>query len=830
YFASWSHFLIIFSTVTSIGAMVATRGQKRTRADSVGSASALSDAALSTSNTAETVCRSSKRAVTTYNVEAQADTDDSDDYSSGDLLFGDEDEDDEDEGILEDELLEPEEGEDQDGWEDVLSDEEDDEVIQDESTPDELQAKLDNIVVVEANVHRFWSRMEDSIMTLKALVMSLPLFNGIVSTQFSLYLNNASVEYLLEVYQLAVPLYVQIILGQETFGPEDLLLLVANWRDPSPGIYLDILTKAHRPTNEWYRLYVGSAAAKGEYQSGRGLWSRISGYWLWWKNRFNYERHQKYKDVGFAHAEAILEPDTQIQFAILAKFREDMDRTCINVLEWLMMVYLQGFKMRRGRQSEYTPDAAYDWAEYCRPDDLPAIGREIGLNLGFPLKQITSGRPQADQICTNCKITREITGKRLQLYSLDKHRPYEQLVCQSCLVHFRRSGEHLDADARRYRHRALECSKSKKRHNDWFCDDCRKPLGQSRGMKRYVEDQKGRGRILCIACTRQQFPIGDRSVNIKFNRKSNPKPKRMDPERHKHPCVACGTFGRIEIGTIRHDRADKKFRCHDCICGLDQVLKRVLALEMGEKELALCTIYKTREEALEHYCRNEGKDLIQCSVDAVTYKPCAACGRSDRLTKAHPEDGKFRCGPCRQHLTRAFRDAPLMKDPLLHKEASLKHYSRNDYPDSAVAVAKLGPVNSPCVACGRTDKKTAVHAIQDGKIRCLNCRGDLVKALKTALSNKDPLRAKEKALQFYSRSENGPAPTIKGTGKPCVACGKYERKTEVHAAQDGKIRCTPCRSSFTLTLKKALNNKDPIEAKEKAIQWYSRNEEKSSQL
>ncbi|KAL9032181.1 MAG: hypothetical protein Q9180_006646, partial [Flavoplaca navasiana] len=645
-------------------------------------------------------------------------------------------------------LLEPEDDEHQD--ENSLFDgEEDGEVVQDESTLDQLQAKLDNIVIVEANVLRFWSRMEDSIMTLKALVMSLLPFNDIVSINFYSFLNNASVEYLVETYRKAIPLYVQTILGQEVFGPEDLLLLVANWRDPSAGIYLDILTKSLRPLSEWYRLYVGSAARKGDVPSQSGLWPRLRNYWKWWHNRFRLELHEKYKALGYAHAKAILEPDTQIQFAILAKFPEDTNRNCINVLEWLMMDYLQAFKPRRGYQSEYTPAAAFDWAEYCRPDDLPAIGPEIGLNLGFPLKSRTQARRSGAWICANCKITEESAGKHVRFRNQDKDRPGERLLCEPCLNHIRRKGTDADVDTLELRRREKECRESKKRHNDWICDICDEPLkGRSRhvGTYCYVDSKPGLGKFVCLDCA-SEYGISS-CFDVMEHKKRGATINPPKPELLQHPCVACGGFGRRRIGTRMHEGTDKKFRCADCIKNLNKVLKHFLELESGAKKAQRAAKFETREAALEYYCRSEGKTIDPDILAAKTHKPCVSCGRSDKTTTTHPVDMKRRCYGCRSELTRALKRAPTMKNPAQYKEESLQHYSRNDYPGSAEVA-----VNSPCVTCGKSDVKTAIHAVTDGKPRCSNCRRNFVSALKSALERPDPARAKKEKEDWYSRNE-----------------------------------------------------------------------------
>lgn len=292
--------------------MVSARGTKRTRSASVDSESVAEKAVLSVA-TVDTAPPQSKRAAISPNAETLADLGNSDD-EVGSVAGSDLEEDNEElspeaaqAAILAGELVEDEEDDGDDEWEDDPSDELDNE--QDESSAKQLQVEIDGIVIDPDNIERFWARIRLILMTLLGLVKSLSgssMFapatgrNLPVLRKWYSFLSKVDIEYLLQIYFEAVPLQVQTVLGQKTFGVADLLRLVGDWKDPSWGVYLEILTKATRPITEWFRLYVGSATRKDldGLASGRGFWARICTYFGWIKKEARKRLMRKLESEG----------------------------------------------------------------------------------------------------------------------------------------------------------------------------------------------------------------------------------------------------------------------------------------------------------------------------------------------------------------------------------------------------------------------------------------------------------------------------------------------------------------------------------------------------
>lgn len=151
-------------------------------------------------------------------------------------------------------------------------------------------------------------------------------------------------EYLMELYSNAISIEVQSVLGQVAFNVNDLLRLVGDWRDPSWGVYLDILIKDGLTASEWFRLYVGSTVAS-EHNHQRGLWKRIGTYFRWVKRRDSGQSCASILEKG-VHARAILEPGTRIQFVKLAKFSDNIPKIYVHLLETLMMIFMQTLKLQ----------------------------------------------------------------------------------------------------------------------------------------------------------------------------------------------------------------------------------------------------------------------------------------------------------------------------------------------------------------------------------------------------------------------------------------------------------------------------------------------------
>ena len=148
--------------------------------------------------------------------------------------------------------------------EETFADQSDDELTEDEFSTEQLNPKLVTYVSNPANIERFWSRIRAIIMRLIALAKSIPHEDFLdkdkrgvklpaLSRQWWAFLNIVSVDHLLQVFKLAVPQRVQTVLGQEIYSPGDLLNLCSNWKDPSWGVYLDVLTKQNQSPSSWYR-------------------------------------------------------------------------------------------------------------------------------------------------------------------------------------------------------------------------------------------------------------------------------------------------------------------------------------------------------------------------------------------------------------------------------------------------------------------------------------------------------------------------------------------------------------------------------------------------
>ena len=179
----------------------------------------------------------------------------------------------------------------------------------------------------QTNVVRFWFRVRYMIETLLRLVKGL---NAIIPggkerpicRDFFGFLNRADVEHLIELFRSAVPVEVQSVLGQTSFEVNDLLALTGDWREMSPGVYLDILTRSDRSPEDWHRRYVGSATSKSDKKC-TGLWNRIRTYFGWIKDRNVSAKRDKIIETGGAHGRCCMEDNVEIQFVILAKFSDD---------------------------------------------------------------------------------------------------------------------------------------------------------------------------------------------------------------------------------------------------------------------------------------------------------------------------------------------------------------------------------------------------------------------------------------------------------------------------------------------------------------------------
>ncbi|KAL8752844.1 MAG: hypothetical protein Q9184_005604 [Pyrenodesmia sp. 2 TL-2023] len=291
--------------------MVSTRGTKRRRADSVDSDSLSETIAVSVPQGSSTARPSSKRAATSSVGFGQtlADVGNSvEDFEEGVTLndldeegsdFGDgvtlSDLEEEEEGLSEQAIHEArlagdliiddedevyEEDDEEEGLDDVLSEE-------DENATKFLQ--VDPVVVDQANVERFLTSLRNMIINLIGLVKALDRnsFFGAarsvseaagflpVTRVWWVFLTKVDPEYLMDLYSNAIPNEVQSVLGQAAFKVNDLLRLVGDWRDPSWGVYLNILTKNGLSASAWFRLYVGSATGI------KGLWGRIKTYFCW---------------------------------------------------------------------------------------------------------------------------------------------------------------------------------------------------------------------------------------------------------------------------------------------------------------------------------------------------------------------------------------------------------------------------------------------------------------------------------------------------------------------------------------------------------------------
>jgi len=586
--------------------MARTQGVKRARADSPVSLGL----ANQTEETVDNAPPPAKRAARSSKGKAVADHDGSDYDCLGEDLEEEELAPEEIQALaIKGELVDFEEDSD-DGDSESTWDEWDNELAEDESSPQPLEVDA-NEVLDEANIQRFWARIRYIIVTLQNLARSIsgdvfwnrqevsdrqPITRG-----WWIFLCKVDLEYLVELYLSAIPQHVQSILGQEVFTHTDLLKLVGNWMDPSWGVYLDVLSNGLR--------YVGSATKKGTLDKGSstmGLWNRISTYFRWVRRRLLPQYQERIAKDGGAHGKAILDPNVTIQFVILARFSNDTCKTYILFLETLMMIYLQTFNS--GITSTYAPLESYKWAQTCTPVDLLDKDLENGLNRCWTLNQGLGSSRKKDRICSHCA-----RGSIGDWYHSDPTKPFVKMLCQSCYRNRRDHGGVLqDAQHIINRCKAIALSKKKKLDNDWNCDGCFNMLKDLKTHK-YVEN-KGEGLIFCRSCC---YSLGftEKKTSNKSNKgtgtphRSVPgsanktqQPGYVNPQKHVpgsgHQCVSCGTEKRPTKADVN---VDNKFHCYVCRYQLKKLLEnfsKPIQPLRGRQ-------YRDAAAAMAHYCRNE---------------------------------------------------------------------------------------------------------------------------------------------------------------------------------------------------------------------------------
>ncbi|KAL8920348.1 MAG: hypothetical protein Q9208_006319 [Pyrenodesmia sp. 3 TL-2023] len=680
--------------------MVSTRGTKRRRAVSADSDSLSETIAVSVPEGSSTARPLSKRAATSSVGFGQtlADVGNSDDDFEEGITLGDLDEEDEElseqaihearlagDLVIDDEDEEDEEGDEEEGLEDVLPEE-------DETSTEFLQ--VDPVVVDQANVERFLTSLRDMIIALIGLVKALDSnsFFGAarsvgeaagllpVTRVWWQFLIKVDPDYLMELYSGAIPIEVQSVLGQVAFNVNDLLRLVGNGRDPSWGVYLNILTKNGQSALEWFRLYVGSALGKN------GLWGRIKTYFYWVKTRDSGRSTAYYRKSGGAHAAAVLEPGTQIQFVKLAKFPKDTPKVYIYLLETLMMIFLQTFKSR-GR-SEFSPLMAVQWAIQLIPTGLSIIANFVGLNRAWTLSQGTGTRSTKGRICAICNIAHGVET----WYHLDPSRPYAAMICHACYTwQIRNPEKPREIERSRKQRRARAYGKAKRAANDWNCDGCHRPLvGYD---QRYFDESDGSQVFLCQPCTTirraRDAPIEPKLMVFKAsantNANINANANAITSVGH---CVGCGSdTKRTRIVSTGDVEIDGKYRCTGCIGGLRATLK-----SFRNKKPGKAYKYSTEGQILAFFSRNEAAPVHRTPKKALTKAQvvqqahehhCVACGSNTRgTTSCDGFDGKFRCSDCKVGLRKritVFRNKKTGRKYKYSTEAEiLDFYSRNE--------------------------------------------------------------------------------------------------------------------------------------------------------
>lgn len=553
------------------------------------------------------------------------------------------------------------------------SDVEEEEGEQDESSFEQLDAELFNIPIDNADVERFWVRIRQIIMALQALAMGLPagrfFFRGPgtrpseptpISGQWWSFLCKVDVDYLMQMYRDAVPPHVQTVLGQQEFGLIDLLRLVGNWRDPSWGVYMDILTNLIK---DWYQLYVGSGTTKGtpDRPGSSGFWRRICTYFKWIENRIFPAKHEQIIKEGGAHGHAMLDSNVQIQFVKLARFSADTPRTYVLFYETLMMIYLQTFKSRK--VSRYASSEAYDWAEKCRLEDLFSINPNIDLNRAWTLSHLIGAKAPKDRICSHCGSQNESrNGDKYGWFHRDSTRPYTSMLCLSCYRIRYRNGKLpliIEIDGTR---RKVGASYRPEMH-EHDCVSCGE-AGRKRGT---IPDSAMDGKFRCAQCRLHlqhgldrlenglqrtaQASFNDRESAIAYYSRHElplaPKSRVDTAAKQTSACAHCGSF--TQKGRIPHTEVDGKIRCSACRTSLNKDLK---TLEKTPKKMAHLPRFKDRETMIAHYSAYGANKVAnqRYKYDAAAHVyPCINCAK--KPTQPHTTaDGKYRCSKCRGAL------------------------------------------------------------------------------------------------------------------------------------------------------------------------------------
>ncbi|KAG6997804.1 hypothetical protein G7Y79_00037g073220 [Physcia stellaris] len=465
--------------------------------------------------------------------------------------------------VLSGEIAEDEEDieEDIEEWEDV---DEDDEAEAEYTAP--LMTASSGFTADPDNVRRFWERIMYIIVTIKRLVMnelsSKDFFpsrrNGVPITAFwYIFLCKVEVNFLLNMYRdgNVVPIQVQHVLGQKHFDFTDLLQLVGDWRDASWGVYLNILTKITDP--DWYRLYVGSATAKGPNFAARGFRSRIGKYYGWVRNRLNPERQETIRKNG-EHGRAVLDPDVDIQFVKLALFSYDTPKVYIHFWETVMMILLQTFKSKR--ISTWAPKDAHLWAEMCQPEDIDDMTTNIGLNSTWTWNQLSLGRPTKDRVCCNCG-----SSKTHRWFNFNPMEPFMRMLCKPCYRYRKDHGKLMDKEKATLRMRRCVFIADRVKKGEDHCDVCSKTFDPEQRKKKgrnYME-LDGNQYIVCKSDYQRQMYAIKRGMHGLVE-------KNIFAPKSAALCVKCAKPEKA--CTI--DKTDGKSRCLSCKSTLQKALKK----------------------------------------------------------------------------------------------------------------------------------------------------------------------------------------------------------------------------------------------------------------
>ena len=537
------------------------------------------NAELPVNETVDTAPPPSKRAALSFPAEVQADLDSSDDdYDGEEKALADDDEfggelspSEIERAIRDGEMIPLEDvDEEYDNWEDDSSENmsEDEE---DEFPTAELIKKQYPVIIDEANVVRFWNRVRYMIEKLLGLVkgpnaVSTWEARGGITPQWFHFLTRVGLEYLMEVFHSAVPIEVQSTLGQMSFDVNDLLSLTSDWKINSPGVYLNVLTRPDIAPETWHRRYVGSANSKSQKRTG--LWQRIKTYFDWMEKRNDPKKRDAIREKYGAHGKCCMEDDVQIQFVILAEFSQNTSPYYVVMWETLMTVLLQTFKSQRA--SLRVPLESYDWAESCQPLDLSNIARDIGLNNAWPIMQGVR-RADTDRVCAHCGTSDNV------LCYMEFDKPHTKMLCVSCHRFRRAKGVFRPVEEIHYCRRRKAYLKAKRESGTFNCANCNTDLADSLLRTYYEVDNEPN--LFCRKCAQ--------SKGIWKRKKARPEPK---PNR----CIACGFDRRIR------GKAETPYRCSACKTAMN------VALANFEKDgIKKRRVFKTREQIIAHYCRNQ---------------------------------------------------------------------------------------------------------------------------------------------------------------------------------------------------------------------------------